>query len=305
MAPKSDKRPAGGDKESEVWSAIAAFEQILEAIPNDRTSIETLAHAYGQIGDLARAKDYTTRLANLVLVESDRVAAQELIPRLEPYARDDAGTAELLKKLMDLVLSAGDTEHPKAPDDKKGVSDPDRKITMDQPVSAGKVRTTFSITTELPLAWNLLKSNEITQEEYSAVIQDLTEMSATDASVTVSVLHVLHDRAFKNLPKIMASLAKECGTPIISLANFELQPNAFSLLPVELMIRRGVVVFDLFGSDALTVITNPLDKELMKDVGSITGRKHFFYLTQPTEFDAAIVKISAWFELQKAVGSQP
>ncbi|MEI6217777.1 MAG: hypothetical protein WCP86_02660, partial [bacterium] len=66
MAEKQEKHPTGGDQESEVWSAIAAFEQILEAIPNDRTSLAPLAHAYEQIGDLARAKDYTVRLADIV-----------------------------------------------------------------------------------------------------------------------------------------------------------------------------------------------------------------------------------------------
>ena len=65
-----------GDKgrkqlEEEVWSAIGAFEQILEAMPEDRASLETLSHAYGQIGDHARAYEYVLRLGRVLLVEGD------------------------------------------------------------------------------------------------------------------------------------------------------------------------------------------------------------------------------------------
>ena len=134
----------------------------------------------------------------------------------------------------------------------------------------------------------------MTQEEYSSVVQDLTELSATDAAVTVSVLHVLHDRAFKNLSRVMTTLAKECSTPIISLSSFELQPASFSLLPIEFMIKRGVVIFDFFGDAALVVILNPYDKELMKEVEHISGRKCYFYLTAPAEFDIALGKINTW-----------
>ena len=57
--------------EEEIWSAISAFEQILEAMPNDRASLEALAHAYEQIGDQTRGLDYLIRLTQVVLEEGD------------------------------------------------------------------------------------------------------------------------------------------------------------------------------------------------------------------------------------------
>ena len=296
------KRPGGEDQESEVFSAIAAFEQILEAIPNDRTSIETLTQAYEQIGDLARAKDYAIRLADVIIAESDHDAAQSLVPKLESLATGDPAAAEVVQRLKAFAGSApGKAAAKPQPDEEKEKKDsrqPSAARQAQAAASAASVRSSFNIANELPLAWNLLKANELTQEEYSSVVQDLTEMSATDAAVTVSVLHVLHDRAFKNLPKVLVTLAGECGTPVVSLANFELQADSFSLLPRDFLIRRGVIIFDSFGGDGLAVIMNPYDKELMKEVESIAGRKCFFYLTPPAEFDAALAKINAWFDQQ-------
>ena len=294
MAQKQDNKP-GENAESEVWGAIAAFEQILEALPNDRTSIETLAHAYEQIGDLSRAKDYTLRLADLVLSEADVEAATGILPKVEAFSASDPAAATLLERLRRFVTSAGVLSKPVPADERTPAAG-------SEPVAppAASIPVTFNVATELPLAWNLLQAGEITQEEYSSVVQDLTEMSSNDRMVTVSMLHVLNDRGFKNLPKILAAIAKDCGTPILALSGFEPQPNAFNLLPMELMVRRGVIVFDLFGQDGLAVIMNPYDKELIRTVETVARRKCFFYLTMPTDFDAAIAKIGAWYEQQEA-----
>ena len=74
-------------------------------------------------------------------------------------------------------------------------SEPSQKITAEPslseqaPSTSQKIATelgSFNIANELPFAWKLLQSNEITQEEYSKLVQDLTEMSRSDAAVTVS-----------------------------------------------------------------------------------------------------------------------
>ncbi|TFH18367.1 MAG: hypothetical protein E4H02_00145 [Lentisphaerales bacterium] len=282
----------GKDQEAEVWSAIAAFEQILEAIPNDRTSLETLAHAYEQIGDLTRAKDYLVRLADAVISESDSETAEEIRAKLANLAADDTDAQAALSRI-DTFLASAPQPTPKA-------SEPSQKITAEPslseqaPSTSQKIATelgSFNIANELPFAWKLLQSNEITQEEYSKLVQDLTEMSRSDAAVTVSVLHVLNDRGFKNLYKVIASVAKDCRTPPVSLANFELQSSAFALLPLDYMIKRGVIPFDLIGNDVLSVIMNPYDKELMKEVEAATERTCHFFVTAPAEFDAAIDRI--------------
>jgi tetratricopeptide (TPR) repeat protein len=314
----------GGDvNEAEVWSAISAFEQILEAMPNDRTSIETLAHAYQQIGDLTKAKDYLIRLADVLIGESDTTGAADVIAQLKDVADSDdkdakAAIGRLEKFLSSADLSAAPLPPPEElkPKKKKKKAETAGKeeaaedaepteeaVKEAEPASAAAaaphvtttttgISTSFNIANELQFAWNLMQANELTQEEYSNVVQDLTDMSGTDAFVTVSVLHVLNDRGFKGFGKIMAVVSKECGTPIISLSNFDLQSVAYSLLPIDFMVRRGAIIFDLIGGDALAVIMNPYNKQLMKDVEALTGKRCHFYITTPPEFDNALNKIT-------------
>lgn len=285
MVAKRDNK----DLEAEVWNAITAFEQILEAMPNDRASLEALSHAYEQIGDLTKAKEYFVRLANVLLEEGDFDSARDLIGRLNPFAADDDDVKRLITRIetlsggaaLDAVSLAEDVAVPQedlsvaeAPKAKRNVS----------------VSTAFNMSEELAMAWNLMEANELTQEEYASVVQDLTEMSAGDSVATISVLHVLEARGFKTLDRIITYLAEQCSTPFVSLLNFELMPDPAAILPMEFAVKRGALIFELLGHDALAVIMNPFDKQLRKDVELLADRKCHFYLTMPSEFDKAVEK---------------
>ena len=107
MAKDKDKGPQK-DVENEVWTAISAFEQILEAMPNDRASLDALSHAYEQIGDHTRAKDYLLRFANVLIEEADGFAGAELLPKLEKYADQDEAVKEAVAGLRGLADKAPD-----------------------------------------------------------------------------------------------------------------------------------------------------------------------------------------------------
>jgi len=64
--------------DEEVWQAINAFEQIIEALPRDRASLEALSHAYEQVGDTAKEAEYLNRLAKVLIDEEDADAAARL-----------------------------------------------------------------------------------------------------------------------------------------------------------------------------------------------------------------------------------
>jgi tetratricopeptide (TPR) repeat protein len=280
MPAKHEKK----DLEAEVWNAISAFEQILEAMPTDKASLEALSHAYEQIGDLTKAKEYFIRLGNVLMDDGDVSAAKEMEGKLRGYAGDDPDAATLVSRI-DAMLAAKKPESGEAPSAVKSADKTAGKK------SAEKVRTTFNIAEELAFAWNLMEAKELTQEEYSSVVQDLTEMSAGDSVATISVLHVLEARTFKNLDRIIGFLTRECGTPFVSISCFDLLPSTFALVPMDFMIRRGAMVFEVIGKDALAVIMNPYDKQLRKDVETVCGRQCHFFITLPSEFDQAIQKM--------------
>ncbi len=267
------------DMEEEVWSAISAFEQILEAMPNDRASLEALSHAYEQIGDLTRAKEYLVRLGNVLLDEADVDAAGELLEKLRPHIAEDPEAKELVGRIEELGPSQLQS---------KRLSKVEEMGTAGPPM--GYSAPTFNMADELSFAWSLMEANQITQEEYASVVQDLTEMSTGETDATVSVLHVLESRQFKHLDRIVGCVAQEHGTPIVTLSSFDLQYEAVSLLADDFMTTRGAMVFELLSKHALAVVMNPSDKQLLNDVISMAQRPCHFFLTLPSEFDRALIR---------------
>ena len=163
--------------EADIWNAISAFEKILEAIPNDRVSLEALADAYEQVGDHTRARDFILRLARVLIDEDDEEAARDLLRKIKPFAGDNPEAAALAaaiegfrtKKIMVDVIDSDDMAAPRS----------------------------TNLADEIAFAWNLFQNNKLTQEEYSSVVQD-SRSSSRKQNSPVSTLHALHDRNFKN-----------------------------------------------------------------------------------------------------------
>lgn len=277
---KKPEKESKSELEEKVWNAISAFEQILEAMPNDRASLDALAHAYQQVGDHTRAKDYMIRLGTACIEENDPDAAREILESVSLYAENDDQAKRLLSRMEEFLAAKKTAAATKADSHAK----PAKAASPD-------VRASFNMADELSFAWNLLEAAELTQEEYSSVVQDLTEMSAGESNATISVLHVLEVRAFKSLEKIMGFVSRDCATPIISLSSFDLQSSIVMSLPVDFMVRRGALVFEFLGNNALVVVMNPYNKQLRQDVESALGKKCHFFLTLSSEFDQAITKV--------------
>jgi len=266
--------------ENQVWSAIAAFEQIVETIPDDRVSLEALSHAYEQVGDLARSRDYLVKLVNVVIREKDREAAELLRERLAQHTADPA--IQKADEQLESLLTSG-----------KPIRE--FKISSEQVnLEALKIEETEQrsshVAAELAFAWTLFEANQLNQEEYAQIAQDLSEISSSQMPVTLSVLHVLHDRANRNIDHILAFVSRDSGIPIIPLALFDVQSYTFEMLPQKFIVRFGTMVFDLMGKDALVVILNPYNKSLRAQVEQLTGKRCHFFLTTPTDFDATLEK---------------
>jgi hypothetical protein len=289
------------DRENQVWSAIAVFEQIVQTIPNDRVSLEALSHAYEQVGDHTRAREYLVRLANVLVDEQDREAAETVQERLKRFAAADESAAEAELRIEQFLTASVGSGTPAS----TTVAVAPTPRPADPQVATEILKRGVPVAAELSFAWNLFQAGELDQEEYAAVAQDLTELSASDKPVTVSVLHVLHDRASRRLDRVMLYTSRTCGAAILPLASFDPQHDAFTLVPLDFMVRQGLVVFDLLGRDALVGILNPFNLDLRRDVETLTGRRCHFYLAPPGEFDALLETIRSRIAAAAEPGAVP
>ena len=253
--------------ESEVWNAIDAFEQILQAMPNDRTALETLYDAYDRIGDKTRSLEHLIALAALVIEEGDSDSVPWVYNGLRNHAKNNAAAADAIKQLENLMANMGLPSPaemaPQAKSSSKGVD----------------------VSTEMTLAWTLLQANEVDQDEYSQIVKDLTENSTKNIAVPITVLHALNDRANKNVDRIVAFMSRDSGLPVVSLTTFELDRRILTILNAEFVSRQGALAFAEMGKEPLIAILNPYNEGLKEEIRKAVGHPCHFYLTNAQEYD--------------------
>ncbi len=269
------QRPRQFEKsaESEVWNAIDAFEQILEAMPDDRTALETLYEAYDHIGDKTHALEYLTKLAVQIAEEGDTDSVPWVYHSLlELGAEDPEGKKAL--QMMETLMS------------NMGLPSP-----AEMRPSAPKSNRSVDITSEMSLAWALKEAGELTEEDYSMVVKDLTENSTKHIEVPVSVLHALQDRSFKNLGNVIAFMARDTGLPVVDLSRFELDRDKFSMLTPDFTDIKGAMVFERIGREPLVAILNPYNEALKEEVrGTFPQGRCHFYLAAAADYDEFLQK---------------
>ncbi len=268
------------DNESDLSSTIMAFEQILEVIPDDRGALEAVVSAYDDLGDHTQAKQYTLRLARVLIDDGDIEAAAEYLERLRMYAVTDPDVAALIAEIEQ--PTAGDA--PSTPTDEAPVGN----VGAATPPRSDTVRMGLSIADEMAFAWQLQQSGHLAEEEYANVVQDLIDLAAGNQAGTVSVLHVLYDRGFKNFERLLSAIATESSVPLILLQQFDMQRDTAEALPLPFIIHRGAVPFERMGPDVLVALLNPYDENLRKDAEALAGRKCHWFLATPAGFDATV-----------------
>ena len=289
--PDLNTRSAKSADTEQVIEAVSFFEQMLQTMPEDRVSLEVLSQAYEQAGEAAKACDLLIRLARVIERDGDVDAARLLHQRLAIYAGIAAADTALAG--VSRFLSTAEASLA-APDPGKpaGQSADAASITNDAlQLINGPAERRAIVTQELDFAWMLHEGGLLTEDQYASVVSDITDLSASATPLPVSVLHLYHDRQMPNIDRVIAFAAEKSGVPLLPLTSFEPQAAAYGLLPLDYLIVKGIVPFDLMSRDLLVATLNPLNVKLRDELEKLTGRRCHFYLVQPTEFDATLDKI--------------
>lgn len=297
MPERNDKTLHQEDTE-QVNEAVSFFEQILQSMPDDRVSLEVLSQAYEQAGDAAKACDLLSRLASVIERDGDVEAAKLLRQRLVVYAGHadiDAATEHLTRFLSSSAtpLAVDDPKAAKAmPASGATVADSAALIASQamQLISGPSERRAI-VTQELDFAWLLHEQELLSEDQYASVVSDITDLSSSAKPLPVSVLHLFHDRHIPNIDRVLAFAAEKSGAPLLPLTSFEPQMAAYGLLPLNYMVIKGILPFEVMSRDLLVATLNPLNDKLREELEQLTGRRCHFYLVQPADFDTVIDKV--------------
>jgi len=276
-----------------IEEAIALFEGLLQTSPEDQVALEALSLAYEQTGNLPLARATLIRLARAIIRKNAHEAAAAVITRLQPLSENDFDALEALRSLEALVQGGGGAtaDLPGAAPDK-----PARERLTGVALRRQVLRR------EMELAWKLHEAGELNQEEYAAVVEDLTRLIGHDQQTTLSLLHILVDRAYPGIDRVLHYLAKTGKRPFLALEAFDIQPVDLGDCPLDYLLGLGALPFAQMDGEPLIGLLNPLDKNLPADIAAHTGRTCHFYLITAEAFDAGAKKIR---ELSAPVAPPP
>ncbi len=266
--PKSGEQEQSGE---DMRHILRTFEQILEIMPNDRSTLQAAEQAAQQCGDVEKALTYRLRLADQLAAEGDEEALAALVEALrvdrDPRARSWVASYDMRTRAA-------------------------QQATADKAPSASPHKAAaVNISEEIDLAWKLFENGELSQEDYATLVSDLTESSTDNSNETVSVLHVLEATNHQKLDKILAYLAENTRLPYISLACFTPRAELIPILSPDFCRSRGALVFEMLCNEPLVALLNPVSESLRKDVEEQTGRRCHFFLTRASEFENALTQM--------------
>ncbi len=260
--------------DSDLADSIAMLEQILEVMPQDDTALKALYNAYRQCGRRDRAFEYLGMLVDVAYANADTEISAFVIKQMPGFEEEyPAESAAQLARLRTLVSSRADA------------------VAAPETPAASSPSTDADISEELALAWRLYEENQFDQEEYSSILNDLTEVSSKGLDVPISVLHVLNDRGFTQMNRIMNYMSSRSGIPCISLSRFELPEQVAGVLPMDVAAHGGALPFGFFGNNLLVGVLNPFNNALMDQVERSSGHRCHAFLVAPEDYDAALGKL--------------
>lgn len=259
--------------------SIAMLEQILEVMPQDSDAIKALYSAYLKTGKSEQAFEYLNRLIDVCIGGDDGSQLSFIQRELSHF--EDVFPSEVSAQHARLRMLA----------DTASTSTMGKSFSTSDDRAAAAPAGEADISEELALAWRLYEEGQLSQEEYSSVLHDLTEVSSKVLDVPVSVLHVLNDRGFTQMSRLMTHLSSRSGVPSIMLSNFELSEDVACALPIELSAHDGALPFAFFGDDLLVGVLNPFNNALADKVESIGGHRCHTYLVDPEDYDLALGRL--------------
>jgi hypothetical protein len=264
---------------------IAYFEKMLQVMPEDRTTLEFLCVAYGQVNEPQKQRKALISLANILLKENELESADHIAERLAQYREPDA-------QAMVLRIRAAHGPHAEPTSLQKSVP-----AGMDEPSSRqGNTHTAAVLTAikaEKELLY-LLVARKVIDETISDDIQSrLMELANTPGCLLVSALSQLEKDSTGTGELAVSVVADESGAPPIPLETFTISEELLMSLPESIVRVRGVLPFAKLGDTLLIATLNPLDAALKHQVEASVGCPCKFYTAHPRTMEELLDRLFA------------
>ena len=253
--------------EKKLKEGIAYFEQILQVMPEDRSTLEFLCIAYEQTGEKEKCQKTLVSLAQVLVNERDFENAQVLLGKIENHDTPEIKAIEL--KLRAMLKPAADASAAK---------DVSAAGTTDGAFSRSAERIAAIKAERMLLTW--LESNGVIEKELADKVgSDLQALGGVSDDLLISTLALIENENPAIAETASSCVADESKVPPIALEAFDQYLTLAKELPEKLVKVRGAVPFGKVADETLVAVANPMDAELRKEIAArFGGRCHFFFV---------------------------
>ena len=267
-SPAAEEMPVKFD--ARLAEGVAYFEQMLEIMPDDRTTLEFLVVAYDMLGQHEKGQKSLVSLAELLVKEHDLEALRGLLPRLQ--ASDYSPAKALYLKVSTLTAPAPDL----TPERPKELTESEKNaLAVQEAIAAEKALL------------NLLKEGGVLSESDGELFAShLVAPNVGGRIFLISALHILKNENASLYEKSVEYLADHFNAPPVPLAAFEPSPLYFKGYSETLLRLRGAVPFARLGNIALVAVLNPADASLRAALEAVGPCR--LYLADPTAVETAL-----------------
>jgi len=274
------------ESDPKIYEAIQFFEQMLQTMPADRSTLEFLALAYEQTDQQDRRRDILIRLADTLLAEEDFENATIIATHLKSFT--DYPPACLAAERVETVVHAHRTMQAAEPESAASVPQEEKAAVADvvaQPARTFdddvQALTHTASSAEMDLVWLWIDNEIIPKDICMDVLHVLTDRPTTSEPMLVSALAIVDELHPELTDTIMEAMQRLAEAPIIPLDLFDIIPDVLTLLPRPFMQIRGVLPFATMANDMLVATLNPLSAELKQEIEARCARQCHLYLIHP------------------------
>lgn len=291
-APVKSPQAPPADDPAVLQQLIDTMEAILEVFPQDVSALESLSAAYQQSGELEKASSAALKLARLVFAEGNLEKAYTVVRHaleLNPDNSEAASERDHIAESLNLLgIDASELVREK----KEG--EPGQEAEGATSRDNDRDLLALDLSGELELGWFMLQKGLISQDQYEAAVEGLTNSrSSAGSSACLSFLIEIAVMDGVNVERILGEISAQSSTPYVDITRFELVPEIAQLIPFDDARRLGVLPFGLFKNEIMVATLNPMDQKLRKAVSDYLGSRTHFFLTSPEQFQSALMNVMA------------
>ena len=279
--------------------------EILEIMPDDVGTLNSLVHTFLELDNLPRAENYAMKLVVALDIAGDADMVQDYIQQYISIAPN----SEMFRELI--ATASGESNQSTSFESQDSAEDLEFEST--QPGTAGLPfikgepanptagnsfgieniardvdveldEFTLELSAELELADFLKNKGLITEAQAEAAVATLIENRSLEHTfVPLTFLNELSLIQHVNMEKVISFLSKKESIPFIKVKQFNVSEDVRNTIPPLTAKKLGIVVFSSFKDELMMAISNPLNTELKQGLEEVLGKKIHFYLTSPSQ----------------------